>query len=118
MYDVMKNLADGGGFYTLGFRPGTILRGNLILGVHRSAYAHGGAPNNGFFIDEGSKGFRFESNAAYKTSEESVHSNQCQREWHTWNGNSFGGEATSTRIALAAERAGLEPAAAENRTLC
>ncbi len=30
--------------------------------VHRSAYAHGGAPNNGFFIDEGSKGFLFESN--------------------------------------------------------
>ena len=109
IYDVMKTLADGGGFYTLGFQPGTILRGNLIHDVHRSAYAHGGAPNNGFFIDEGSKGFLFESNVVHKTSGESVRFNQCQREWHTWKGNAFGGEATAVRIAAAAERAGLEP---------
>jgi len=29
------------------------LRGNLIHDVHRNTYAHGGAPNNGFFIVEG-----------------------------------------------------------------
>ena len=80
IYDVMKTLADGGGIYTLGFQPGTVLRGNLIHDVHRSAYAHGGAPNNGFFIDEGSKGFLFESNVVHATSGESVRFNQCQRE--------------------------------------
>ena len=109
IYDVMKTLADGGGIYTLGFQPGTVLRGNLIHDVHRSAYAHGGAPNNGFFIDEGSKGFLFESNVVHRTSGESVRFNQCQREWHTWKGNAFDGDATAARIAEAAERAGLEP---------
>jgi len=110
IYDVMRTLADGGGIYTLGFQPGTVLRGNLIHDVHRSAYAHGGAPNNGFFIDEGSKGFRFESNVVHKTSGASVRFNQCQREWHTWQGNAFDADATDARIADAAERAGLEPA--------
>jgi hypothetical protein len=109
IYDVMKTLADGGGFYTLGFQPGTVLRGNLIHDVHRSAYAHGGAPNNGFFIDEGSKGFLFESNVVHKTSGESARFNQCEREWHTWKGNAFDGEATAARIAEAAGRAGREP---------
>jgi hypothetical protein len=110
IYDVMKTLADGGGIYTLGFQPGTVLRGNLIHDVHRSAFAHGGAPNNGFFIDEGSKGFLFESNVVHKTSGESVRFNQCQREWHTWKGNAFDGDATAELIAAAADRAGLEPA--------
>jgi len=109
IYDVMKTLADGGGIYTLGFQPGTILRGNLIHDVHRSAYAHGGAPNNGFFIDEGSTGFRFESNVVHQTAGTSVRFNQCQREWHTWHGNAFDGDATAAGIAAAAQRAGLEP---------
>lgn len=110
IHDVMKKLADGGGIYTLGFQPGTVLRGNLIHDVHRSAYAHGGAPNNGFFIDEGSKGFLFESNVVYETSGQSVRFNQNQREWHTWNGNALDGAATSAIIGAAAQRAGLEPA--------
>src|SRR5512139_3737682 len=102
IYDVMKTLADGGGVYTLGLQPGTVLRGNLIHDVHRSAYAQGGAPNNGFFIDNGSKGYLFESNVVHTTSGESVRFNQCQREGHTWNGNAFGGDATAARIAAAA----------------
>lgn len=110
IYDVMRTLADGGGVYTLGFQPGTVLRGNLIHDVHRSAYAHGGAPNNGFFVDEGSKGFLFQSNVVHRTSGEAVRFNQCQRDWHTWEGNAFDGDATPARIAEAAERAGLEPA--------
>lgn len=68
-----------------------------------NTFAHGGAPNKGFFVDEGSKGFLFESNVVHATSGESVRFNQCQREWHTWKGNAFDGDAT-------AARAGLEPA--------
>lgn len=109
IYDVMKKLADGGGVYTLGFQPGTVFRANLIHDVHRSAYAHGGAPNNGFFIDQGSKAFLFESNVVHTTSGESVRFNQCERDWHTWSGNAFGGDAAA-RVAAAAARAGLEPA--------
>ncbi len=110
IHDVMQKLADGGGIYTLGFQPGTVLRGNLIHDVHRSAYAHGGAPNNGFFIDEGSKGFLFESNVVHATAGEAVRFNQTQREWHAWKGNSFGADATPAIIAQARKNAGLEPA--------
>lgn len=108
IHDVMKKLADGGGIYTLGYQPGTILRGNLIHEVHRSAFAHGGAPNNGFFIDEGSKGFLFESNVVYATSGTSVRFNQNPREGHTWKDNYFDGAATPAIIAEAEKRAGVE----------
>ncbi len=95
IFDVMKTLADGGGIYTLGFQPGTVLRGNHIHDVHRSAFAHGGAPNNGFFIDEGSKGFLFESNVVHDTSGEPVRFNNCRREWHAWKDNFLGDEAAA-----------------------
>ncbi len=36
IHDVMLMLADGGGIYTLGLQPGTVLRGNLIHHVDRS----------------------------------------------------------------------------------
>ena len=111
IYDVMKKVADGGGIYTLGFQPGTVLRGNLIHDVHRSAFAHGGAPNNGFFIDEGSKGFLFESNVVHATSGRSVRFNQNQEAWHSWQGNAFDGAATPALIAEAARKAGPQPAA-------
>jgi hypothetical protein len=90
IHDAMQMLADGGGIYSLGFQPGTVLRGNLIHHIHRSRFAQGGAPNNGFFIDEGSKGFLFEANTVYATSGEPVRFNQNQQSWHTWKDNSFG----------------------------
>lgn len=110
IHDVMKKLADGGGIYTLGFQAGTVLRGNLIHDVHRSAFAHGGAPNNGFFIDEGSKGFHFESNVVHTTSGGAVRFNQNNREAHTWRGNSFDAAATPALISATQKCAGLEPA--------
>lgn len=89
VYDVMKRLCDGGCIYTLGFQPGTVIRGNHLHDVHRSAFAQG-APNNGMFIDEGSKGFLFEQNVIYNTAAELVRFNQCKKEWHTWRDNHFG----------------------------
>ncbi|MEI6211440.1 MAG: LamG-like jellyroll fold domain-containing protein, partial [bacterium] len=107
IYDVMKQLADGGGIYTLGFQPGTTLRGNRIHDVLRSEYAHGGAANNGFFVDEGSKGFLFVSNLVYRTSGGAVRFNQCNREWHTWTDNVFqDGQPAMLEVAHAAS---LEP---------
>jgi hypothetical protein len=99
IYDVMKKLADGGGIYTLGFQPGTVLRGNHIHDVHRSAFAHGGAPNNGFFIDEGSKGFLFEANVVHGTSGDAVRFNQNRREWHEWKDNFLGDNAAKSQDA-------------------
>ena len=89
VYDVMNRLCDGGCIYTLGFQPGTTIRGNHLHAARRSQYAQG-APNNGMFIDEGSKGFLFEQNVIYDTAAELVRFNQCQRDWHTWKDNHFG----------------------------
>ena len=110
IYDVMNRLCDGGCIYTLGFQPGTVIRGNHLHDSHRSRYAQG-APNNGMFIDEGSKGFLFEQNVIYDTAAELVRFNQCQREWHTWQDNHFGSAAEVKESGKAViAKAGLEPA--------
>jgi hypothetical protein len=90
VHDVMKMLADGGCLYTLGFQPGAIIRGNVFHDAHRSDFAHGGAPNNGIFFDQGSKGFLVEENTIYDTSGEPVRFNQTNDEKMTWKNNRFG----------------------------
>jgi len=92
VHHVMARLGDGGGIYTLGFQPGTVIRANHIHDVLRSPLCQA-APNNGMFIDEGSKGFLFERNLIYKTAGEAVRFNQCAREWHTWKDNVMSGAA-------------------------
>ena len=110
IFDVMKMLADSGGIYTLGFQPGTVLRGNLIHDVHRSPFAFGGAPNNGIFLDEGSKGFLVDGNVIYNTTGEAVRFNQCSKDWHTWRDNSFGVKPDEPGFPTeAAAKAGLDP---------
>ena len=64
VFGVMKRLCDGGCLYTLGLQPGTIIRGNHFHDARRSQFAQG-APNNGIFIDQGSKGYLFERNVIY-----------------------------------------------------
>lgn len=90
VHDVMKMLADGGCLYTLGYQPNAVIRGNVFHGVHRSAFAHGGAPNNGIFFDQGSKGFHVEGNTIYDTSGESIRFNQCDEKSMTWKDNQLG----------------------------
>jgi hypothetical protein len=69
-----------------------------------------GAPNNGMFIDQGSKGYVFEQNVIYDTSAQPVRFNQCQRDWHTWKDNHIGAEAEVTVSGKEIiEAAGLEP---------
>ena len=107
IHGVMKVLADGGGVYTLGLQPGTVLRSNYIHDVRRSGTAHGGAPNNGFFLDQGSKGFLLEGNVVRETSGEPVRFNQCERGWHRWRDNYFGGAAAaSSAVAEVIRKAG------------
>jgi len=110
VHNVMNRLCDGGCIYTLGFQPGTVIRANHLHDVNRSPMAQG-APNNGMFIDQGSKGYLFEQNVIYDTSAQHVRFNQCQHDWHTWKDNHFGPEAQvkeSGKEIIA--RAGLEPA--------
>lgn len=64
IFDVMKELGDGGAIYTLGYQPKTVLRGNHIHAVKRSRL-NAAAPNNGFFFDEGSKGYLCDGNIVY-----------------------------------------------------
>ncbi len=90
VYDVMKMLADGGAIYTLGYQPGTVLRGNRLHQVHRSGFAHGGAPNNGIFFDEGSSGFLVLDNVIYDTSGDPIRFNQTSKENLSWKDNYFG----------------------------
>jgi hypothetical protein len=60
----MQLLSDGGGIYTLGLQPGTILRENLIHDVPLNA---GRSESNGMFLDEGSSGFLIEENLIHGT---------------------------------------------------
>ena len=90
VYDTMKMLADGGCLYTLGLQPGTVIRGNVFHNVHRSRYAHGGAPNNGIFFDEGSTGMQVVGNTIYDTSGDPVRFNQTNAGNMTWEDNVFG----------------------------
>lgn len=89
IHSVMRRIADGGGIYTLGWQPNAVLRGNHIHDVQRSVYAHGGAPNNGIFFDQGSSGFRVEQNVIYDIAANPVRFNQCEADWQTWIDNVF-----------------------------
>ncbi len=62
IHHIMQVLSDGGGIYTLGRQPGTVLRGNLI---HDVAINAGRAESNGLFIDEGSSEILIEGNTIY-----------------------------------------------------
>lgn len=66
IHHVMQVLGDGGGIYTLGFQPGSVISGNEIHDILRSELNHA-SPNNGMFIDEGSKGYRIENNTIKNT---------------------------------------------------
>ena len=107
VHDVMKEVCDGGAIYSLGYQPGTVIRGNLLHDVQRSRYAVA-APNNGMFLDEGSKGFLIEGNVIYNTSGEPVRHNRNSPKGHTWRGNHFSKSARSAPAGAAAG-AGLEP---------
>jgi hypothetical protein len=62
IHHVMQLLSDGGGIYTLGRQPGTVLRANHI---HDIPVNLGRAESNGMFIDEGSTDLVIEDNAIY-----------------------------------------------------
>lgn len=66
VHHVVQLLADGGGIYTLGFQPESVLRGNLLHDIVRKS---GIAPVNGLFMDNGTSGWLIESNASYNIPE-------------------------------------------------
>lgn len=62
IHHVMQQLSDGGGIYTLGWQPGTVLAGNVIHDIPANA---GRAESNGIFIDQGSTDLQIEGNTIY-----------------------------------------------------
>lgn len=66
IHQAMQFLGDGGGIYTLGFQPGSVIAGNDIHDILRSKLNHA-SDNNGIFMDEGSKGYLVENNTIRNT---------------------------------------------------
>ena len=62
IHHVMQVLSDGGGIYTLGRQPGTVLSGNLIHDVPVNA---GRAESNGMFLDQGTTELVIENNVIH-----------------------------------------------------
>ena len=59
IHHVMQVLSDGGGVYTLGRQPNSVIANNQIHDVPLNA---GRAESNGIFLDQGSTGFHVDSN--------------------------------------------------------
>ncbi|QDU56174.1 right-handed parallel beta-helix repeat-containing protein [Aeoliella mucimassa] len=56
---VMQTLSDGGGIYTLGLQPNSVIEGNVIEDVPLNL---GRAESNGMFLDEGTTGWTIRQN--------------------------------------------------------
>ena len=74
IHHVMQILSDGGGIYTLGRQPGTVLRGNHIHDVPVNA---GRAESNGMFIDQGSSLLLIEGNTIHAVARSPIRFHQA-----------------------------------------
>lgn len=99
IHHIMQRLLDGGGIYTLGNMPGTIIRSNHI---HDNA----GWPG-GIYLDEGSGFIEVTANLVYKVNTPMNYNNRSQNRIATCKEHdNFFGVASPT----VADKAGLEPA--------
>jgi hypothetical protein len=110
VHHVMQLVQDGGGIYTLGRQPGTVIRGNLVHDNVASPFAC--APGQcGLYFDEGSSGFLVEDNIQYNVAwtPEKLVQNQNTAKDHDIRTNYLGIPPTDPRFpqALAAQ-AGVE----------
>ncbi len=111
VHHIMQVVQDGGGIYTLGRQPGTIIRGNLIHDSLPGPFAS--SPGQlGLYFDEGSSGFRVEDNIQYRVSyhPERINHNQNRPEDHTLGTNYLDVAPDNPKYPRAiADRAGVEP---------
>jgi hypothetical protein len=77
IHHVMQKLSDGGGIYTLGLQPGTLLSGNRI---HNVPLNLGRAESNGMFIDEGSSQITIENNTIYNIERSPIRFHRAERD--------------------------------------
>lgn len=97
IHDVMKILNDGGGIYTLGKQTGSVYKDNYIYNVFRANHSIG-AGCNGFFFDQGSSGFKVDSNVVYNVKNASVRYNQAKASEINLKYNYFQGMNTNTEL--------------------
>jgi hypothetical protein len=76
IHDVLQKMSDGGGIYTLGRQPGTILRQNHI---HDIPVNLGRAESNGIFMDEGSSEILVEDNTIYNLAKSPIRFHRAER---------------------------------------
>lgn len=69
--NVMLLLGDGGGIYTLGNQPGSMVKGNYIHDIQRSPL-NGASDNNGIYPDQGSSGITYTENVVHDTASSPV----------------------------------------------
>ena len=111
VHHVMQLVQDGGGIYTLGRQPGTVIRGNLVHDNLPSPFAC--SPGQcGLYFDEGSSGFLVEDNVQYRVAwkPDQLVQNQNQPADHDLRTNYLGIAPADPRFPreLAAQ-AGVEP---------
>lgn len=108
VYNVMKEVSDGGGIYTLGLQPGTIIRYNHVHDVKKGPYAHH-SPNPGLYFDAGSSGFVVQENLVYQASGGPTRLKE-KPESFTFKDNAFnkGADPEQTALPDVRAKAGLE----------
>jgi hypothetical protein len=101
-HGVLQSMCDGGGIYTLGNMPGTIIRGNYILN-------NWGGPG-GIYLDEGSGFIEVTGNLVYNVANPMNYNNLHQNRNATCkeHDNFFGGNPPAAKPI--ADKAGLQPA--------
>lgn len=75
IHDVMTQLTDGAGIYTLGKQVGTVFKNNYIYNINRPDDAIG-SQSNGFFFDQFSSQFLLDSNVVYNVKNGAIRFNQ------------------------------------------
>ena len=100
IHHVMRPMDDGGGVYTLGNQPGTVVRGNHI---HDNYELRGG-----IYLDEGSGFIEITGNLVYNVGKPMVYNNGPQGRQGTCkeHDNFFGGKPDQARPVV--DKAGLE----------
>ncbi|MBN2294105.1 MAG: right-handed parallel beta-helix repeat-containing protein [Pirellulales bacterium] len=109
IHHTMQRLIDGGGIYTLGNMPGTVIQGNHI---HDSAHAVGG-----IYLDEGSGFIEITGNLVYRVPKPMNYNNKPQnrkdtcKEHDNWFGDEFAKDADKLPEGAkkVVEKAGLQP---------
>jgi hypothetical protein len=74
IHHIMQVLSDGGGIYTLGRQPGTVLRYNYIHDIPVNA---GRAESNGCFLDQGSSEFLIQGNTIHSVARSTIRYHQA-----------------------------------------